>query len=236
MRRSNCGKETPFSGKVCHWCGADKSKEQMQTFLGGFFGMAGGAIGYFIADGIIGGIIGLVVGCILGMLAAYKVSNPSMKASNPPKKVSNPPKKLSVPSKVAVLLAAFVVPLVLFFSLEEIQESLRSKDPVTRPTIPSSPSTSSSSSASAVESLSANWLLAKQLDKHKEMLKVLKDANQRGDMEAFRRILVVRSAELAQAIEEVKTGSYSISDKQKLLVPLQEEKDWADNAIIGMSK
>jgi hypothetical protein len=83
-------------------------------------------------------------------------------------------------------------------------------------------------------SLSANWLLAKQLDKHKEMLKVLKDANQRGDMEAFRRIVVVRSAELARVINEVNTGSYSISDKQKLLVPLQQEKDWADNAIVGM--
>lgn len=28
MRCSNCGKETPFGGKVCHWCGNDKSKDQ----------------------------------------------------------------------------------------------------------------------------------------------------------------------------------------------------------------
>jgi hypothetical protein len=28
MRCSNCGKETPFSGKVCHWCNNDKSKDQ----------------------------------------------------------------------------------------------------------------------------------------------------------------------------------------------------------------
>lgn len=28
MRCSNCGKETPFSGKVCNWCGNDKSKDQ----------------------------------------------------------------------------------------------------------------------------------------------------------------------------------------------------------------
>lgn len=31
MRCSNCGKETPFSGKVCHWCNNDKSKDQ-KTF------------------------------------------------------------------------------------------------------------------------------------------------------------------------------------------------------------
>lgn len=29
MRCSNCGKETPFSGKVCHWCNNDKSKDQL---------------------------------------------------------------------------------------------------------------------------------------------------------------------------------------------------------------
>ena len=28
MRCSNCGKETPFTGKVCHWCNNDKSKDQ----------------------------------------------------------------------------------------------------------------------------------------------------------------------------------------------------------------
>lgn len=28
MRCSNCGKETPFSGKVCHWCNNNKSKDQ----------------------------------------------------------------------------------------------------------------------------------------------------------------------------------------------------------------
>lgn len=28
MRCSNCGKETPFSGNVCHWCNNNKSKDQ----------------------------------------------------------------------------------------------------------------------------------------------------------------------------------------------------------------
>jgi hypothetical protein len=51
--------------------------------------------------------------------------------------------------------------------------------------------------------------------------------------EAFNRILRVRSAELARAIDEVKTGSYSISDKQKMLVPLEQEKDWVDAAILS---
>ena len=67
-------------------------------------------------------------------------------------------------------------------------------------------------------------------------MKALTEANQRGDMGAFRRILNVRSAELARVIDEVNSGSYSVNDKQKLLVPLQQEKDWADNAIVGVSQ
>jgi predicted amidophosphoribosyltransferase len=35
MRCSNCGKETPFAGNVCHLCGADKSKDQTRTSLSG---------------------------------------------------------------------------------------------------------------------------------------------------------------------------------------------------------
>src|SRR5258706_1062645 len=93
-----------------------------------------------------------------------------------------------------------------------------------------------SSSSSAVESLSSNWLLAKQANRNRETMEALTDAKQRGDMEALKRILRVRSAEFVQVIDEVNSGSYSVSDKQKMLVPLEQEKDWAAGSLLALSQ
>jgi len=215
MRCSNCGKETPFAGKVCHWCGADKSKDQMQTSLAGFLGLVGGAIGYFIG-GIVAGIFGFVFGCILGFIAAEKMNNPSGKISAVPK---------------VLLLLVFV--LFIWCLIPSSKDSGGETN-----LSPSSEQQASphSSSSSAVESLSANWLLAKQANRNRETMQELTDAKQRGDMEAFNRILRVRSAELAQVIDEVNSGSYSVSDKQKMLVPLEQEKDWADASVAALSQ
>jgi len=168
---------------------------------------------------------------------------PSPSSIPVPEQIVTPPEKVQK-AKVGVgwLILKIVFWVFAFLGVLYIVAAIVSNSPTstnseTKPAILSSSSSiSSSSSASAVESLSANWLLAKQLDKHKETLKALTEANQRGDMGAFRRILNVRSAELARVIDEVNSGSYSVNDKQKLLVPLQQEKDWADNAIVGMSQ
>jgi hypothetical protein len=103
------------------------------------------------------------------------------------------------------------------------------------PPTASSPS-STPSSSSAVEGFSANWLLADQEDKHNKTMRALADEHNRGDMDALKMILRLRSIELAQAIDKVTTGSYSISDKQKMLKVLEMEKDWADEGAVSMEQ
>jgi hypothetical protein len=93
--------------------------------------------------------------------------------------------------------------------------------------------TPTSTSSKGVEGLAADMLLAEQYKKHKETVRALADTK---SLAAFDLILRLRSAELAQVIEKVNTGSYSISDKQKMLVPLEQEKDWADSSITSLSR
>jgi hypothetical protein len=95
-------------------------------------------------------------------------------------------------------------------------------------------SAESPSASSAVQGVSASWLLAKQSNKHDDTMKALKEARDSVDMDASKRILRLRSIELAQAIDEVNTGSYSITDKQKMLKVLEQEKDWADSSLASL--
>jgi hypothetical protein len=64
----------------------------------------------------------------------------------------------------------------------------------------------------------------------------LTDARDRGDINAVIRILRLRSRELAQAIDDVNAGSYSINDKQQMLNTLKEEKDWASDGAAALSQ
>jgi hypothetical protein len=95
---------------------------------------------------------------------------------------------------------------------------------------------SSSASSSAVEGLTANWLLAQESEKHRRTVEALSDAKGRGDFKAFAQILQLRSRELAQAIETVKRGSYSITNKRKVLNVLEQEKEWADSGAEALSQ
>ena len=72
MRCSNCGKDVPFTGKVCNWCNADKSRDQLSQTLGMIFGLAGGGLGWLI-HGIGAAFIGLIVGVIVGLFAASRL-------------------------------------------------------------------------------------------------------------------------------------------------------------------
>jgi hypothetical protein len=233
MRCSNCGKEIPFGGKVCQWCGADKSKDQTRTVFSGFFGLVGGALGYFIAGGIVCGIFGLAFGVVLGMMVAEKINKPAA--------------KISAASKVLLSLVLVLFIGWLVSSLGDknsspssqdrgnvrLEEKITQKDMATAEIRAGDPS---SSTTSGVKGISANWLLAKQLNRHKEVEQLFRASSEKTDVEACKRILVVRSAELAQIIDEVLNGSYSIDDKQKMLVPLQQEKDWADKSIELLSQ
>jgi hypothetical protein len=74
MRCSNCGKDIPFTGKVCPWCHTDKSGDQRTQVFGMLFGMAGGILGWAI-HGIGVALIGLFVGIIVGIITANKIDN-----------------------------------------------------------------------------------------------------------------------------------------------------------------
>jgi predicted nucleic acid-binding Zn ribbon protein len=92
------------------------------------------------------------------------------------------------------------------------------------------------STSSAVQGFAANELLADQLEKHQRTMDALTDARDRGDINAVIRILRLRSRELAQAIDDVNAGSYSINDKQQMLNTLKEEKDWASDGAAALSQ
>lgn len=83
MYCSNCGKDIPFAGNVCPYCGADKSKDQ-QAYAALVMGGIGGAIiGWIVSANLIGepcfGIIGVFpggfIGALIGALAHAIVRN-----------------------------------------------------------------------------------------------------------------------------------------------------------------
>ena len=74
MRCSNCGKDVPFTGKVCPRCHTDKSGDQQKQILGMFFGMVGGGLGWAI-HGIGFAFIGLIAGVIVGLVVARKAKS-----------------------------------------------------------------------------------------------------------------------------------------------------------------
>jgi hypothetical protein len=93
-----------------------------------------------------------------------------------------------------------------------------------------------SSTSPEVQGFAANELLGDQLEKHQKTMEALTDARDRGDVDALIRILRLRSTELAQAIDEVNAGSYSISDKQRMLDILEQEEGWASGGAAALSQ
>jgi predicted RNA-binding Zn-ribbon protein involved in translation (DUF1610 family) len=74
----NCGREIPFVGKVCPWCGEDKALSNRYLALGVFWAfimafigagiglITSGAVGVIIG-GFIGAVVGSIIGCIKGL-------------------------------------------------------------------------------------------------------------------------------------------------------------------------
>jgi hypothetical protein len=73
--------------------------------------------------------------------------------------------------------------------------------------------------------------LAQELENHRRVLRELDEAKTRGDLSIFFDILRVRSRELDNAIERVHSGSFSATDKIKMLEVLGQEKAWAYSSL-----
>lgn len=73
MKCSNCGKEIPFTGKVCPFCNVDKSADKKLQVLVTVFGTGGAIAGYNLL-GFWGAVGGFVVGSIAAGGVAFKIS------------------------------------------------------------------------------------------------------------------------------------------------------------------
>jgi RNA polymerase subunit RPABC4/transcription elongation factor Spt4 len=73
---SRCGKSIPFAGKVCPFCGTDKSKDQLTLVCGVAFALIGGfptyAVTHHIGWTALVGFISMMVGIILVQSNAIK--------------------------------------------------------------------------------------------------------------------------------------------------------------------
>jgi hypothetical protein len=102
-------------------------------------------------------------------------------------------------------------------------------------------SADSPKTSSTIQGFSANMFFAEQSAKNDAAMKALTEIRDRGkasgntDVEASIRILRLRSVEVTQAINEVNTGAYSITDKEKMLKVLEMEQAWADASIIALA-
>jgi len=76
MDCSNCGKDIPYSGKVCPYCNADKSEDQFfvtASWVGGLPGVILGFIAVKSLWGIPMALWGIPIGFVLGMIAIYVI-------------------------------------------------------------------------------------------------------------------------------------------------------------------
>jgi hypothetical protein len=76
MTCSSCGKNIPFTGKVCPFCHRDKSRDQHVQACAFLFTLIGGAIGWFIDHLIIGIIAGGIIGTIIGLATRKSLPGP----------------------------------------------------------------------------------------------------------------------------------------------------------------
>ena len=69
MHCSNCGKDIPFTGRVCPYCHVDKSSDQAVMALGIVGAVVGASIGYLVGD-----VAGAIAGFFCGMFALMIVA------------------------------------------------------------------------------------------------------------------------------------------------------------------
>lgn len=71
MKCSGCGKDVPFSGKVCPFCQRDKDKDQTYFVMGMILGFPLIAIGYWLF-----GFWGFIAGAATGGMISYSIVRP----------------------------------------------------------------------------------------------------------------------------------------------------------------
>ena len=94
------------------------------------------------------------------------------------------------------------------------------------------PSSTQRPNPNAVQSLGANWTLAKQASRHEEVTYEIKALGNCNDFEGILRVLSARVAELEVEIECIRaSSSYSV----KMLKPLEQELAWARESYLGLA-
>ena len=68
MLCSNCGKDIPFTGKVCPWCKADKSSDQSMQVMGIAGSIIAGFIGWTVTSHIGYTLLWALGGCFIAMI------------------------------------------------------------------------------------------------------------------------------------------------------------------------
>ena len=90
--------------------------------------------------------------------------------------------------------------------------------------------------SSSRQEVDPDSFLAEQLNRNRETIRALERARDSGDRAAGIRVLKVRIGELESAIRKVESGSFSASDKARVLKPLQEELTWAVSSAAAMER
>lgn len=96
------------------------------------------------------------------------------------------------------------------------------------------PGTNSAPTGGRIEGFSANWFIAKQAEKNRELMALIRRATQSNDLASALSALRIRRNELAKAIIEIEEGNYSLSDKVRMKKPVVEESDWVSESILGL--
>ncbi len=69
MDCSNCGKDIPYSGKVCPYCNADKSEDQFFVTASWVGGLPGVILGFIVMKSL----WGIPIGYVFGIIVAYVI-------------------------------------------------------------------------------------------------------------------------------------------------------------------
>lgn len=72
MHCSGCGKDIPFEGDVCPYCGRDNTANQQFVVLAFLFAVPAAVIGIWVFDSLIASVVGFIGGCILAFVASGK--------------------------------------------------------------------------------------------------------------------------------------------------------------------
>jgi hypothetical protein len=68
MQCSNCGKDIPFTGKVCPYCHADKSEDKSLSLAFWVGGLPGAVLVGILSTSLVGTFLGLLAGFVIAVV------------------------------------------------------------------------------------------------------------------------------------------------------------------------